>query len=73
MFINGHERSDVVKDRNNFLTRMKDLKPYMVEFEEDGKIKSTIYLSNYAVGGNDQQPIIIITHNKCTHSANNGI
>ena len=53
MFIDGHERSDVVEDRNNFLTRMEDFKFYMVEFEEDGKIKPKVYLSDCAVGAND--------------------
>ena len=73
VFIDGHERSDVVEDQNNFLTRMEDLKPYMVEFEEDGTMKPKIYPSDCAVGGNDRRPIIVITHDECTFSANDGI
>ncbi len=34
MFIDRYEFSDVVEDRNNFLTRMEDVKPYMVELEQ---------------------------------------
>ena len=52
---------------------MEDLKPYMVEFEEDGKMKPKIYPSDCAVGGNDRRPIIVITHDECTFSANDGI
>lgn len=40
VFIDGHERSDVVEDQNKFLTKMEELKPYMVEFKEDGKMKT---------------------------------
>ena len=53
VFIDGHKRLDVVEDRNNFLTKIEDLKLYMVEFEEDGKMKPKDYPSDCAVGGND--------------------
>lgn len=52
---------------------MEDLKPYMVEFEENGVIKLKIYPSNCAVGDEDHWLIIIITYNECTFSANNRI
>lgn len=42
VFIEEHERSDVVEDLNNFLTKMEDLKLNMVEFEEDGKMKPKV-------------------------------
>ncbi len=32
VFVDGHEQTDVVEDRKNFLKKMKELKPYMVEF-----------------------------------------
>lgn len=35
VFIDEHERPDVVEDRANFLKVMEDLKPYIVEFKED--------------------------------------
>lgn len=53
MFIDEHECSDMVEDRNSFLTRMKDLKPYIVEFEENNAIKPKIYLSDYSSGNDD--------------------
>ncbi len=52
---------------------MKELKPYIVEFDEDGVIKPKVYPLDCAIGGNDWQSIIVITHNKCTFSANDGI
>ena len=73
VFVDGHERSDVVEDRKNFLQKMEELKPYIVEFEENGTMKPKIYPSDCAVGGNDRRPIIVITHDECTFSANDGI
>ena len=73
VFIDEHERSDVMEDQNNFLTRMEDLKLYIVEFEEDNIMKPKIYPSDCAVGCNDCQLIIVITYNECIFSANNGI
>lgn len=56
VFIDGYKRSDMVnmvKDRNKFLTKMEDLKPYRVEFKENGIMKPKIYPSNCIVGGED--------------------
>ena len=39
VFIDGNERSDIVEDRKNFLRRIEELKPYMVEFEENSVMK----------------------------------
>lgn len=73
VFIDEHEQSDVVKDCRNFLRKIEELKPYMVEFEENGAMKDKIYPSNCAVHGNDHRPIIIITHHECKFSANDRI
>ena len=73
VFIDGHERSDVIEDCNNFLKKMKELKPYMVEFEEDSAMKAKTYPSNCKVRGPNQSPIVVITHDECTFSANNSI
>ena len=73
IFIDGHERSDVVEDRKKFLEKMEELKPYMVEFEENGAMKEKIYPSDCAVHGPNRRPIIVITHDECTFSANDGI
>ena len=73
VFIDGHERSDVVEDCKVFLNKIEELKPYIVEFDEDGAIKPKVYLLDCVIGGNDRQLIIVITHNECTFSANDGI
>lgn len=44
VFIDRYEHSDIVKDWNNFLIKMENLKPYIVKFKEDNKIKPKIYL-----------------------------
>lgn len=62
----------MMEDCANFLKVIKDLKPYMVEFEEDGTLKPKVYLDDYRVEDPNQCPIIIITHDKCIFSANDG-
>ena len=54
----------MVEDRNRFLTRMEELKPYMVEFEENSAMKPKIYPSDCVVGGEDCRPIIVITYDE---------
>ena len=73
VFINGHERSDVVEVRKNFLKKMEELKPYIVEFEEDGTMKAKTDPSDCAIGGPNRRPIVVITHDECTFFANNSI
>ncbi len=73
VFVDGHERSDVVEDRKNFLPKMEELKPYIVEFDENGAMKPKVYLADCAVGGNNRRPVIVIAHDECTFSANDGI
>ncbi len=43
VFIDGHKQTDVIEDRVNFLKTTQDLKPYMVEFEDDKNIKVKVY------------------------------
>lgn len=73
VFVDGHERSDVVEDRIRFLNKMEELKPYLVEFDENGTMKDKTYPPDCAVGGEDRRPVIVITHDECTFSANDGI
>ena len=54
----------MVEDYVNFLRRIKELKPYMVEFNEDGKMKSKMYLSNWIVNSEEHQLIIVIIYNR---------
>ena len=69
-FFDGHEREDVMKYQETFLEEMKSLLPYFVEFQDDGIILPQEYPENYAVGGPNQQPIIMITHDESTFLAN---
>lgn len=73
VFVDGHERPDMVEDCQKFLRIMKDLEPYLIEFEEDGFMKTKNYPDDCAVGGNIHRPVIVITHDECTFSANDGI
>ena len=73
VFIDEHERSDLVKDQNHFLTKIEDFKQYMVRFEENSAMKPGIYLSDCVLRDDDCLPIIVITYNECNFSANDGI
>ena len=63
VFIDGHERPDVVEDWNCFLTKMEKLKLYMVEFNKDGVIKAKDYPVNYPVERKEYCSIIIFFAN----------
>lgn len=73
VFIDGHERPDVVENRVNFLKVMEDLKPYMVEFEEDGTMKPKVYPDDCVVEGLNQRLVIVITYDEYTFTANDGV
>lgn len=49
MFVDGHKRLDVVKDCERFFKTIEELKPYMVEFNEDGTMKGKEYLLDCTV------------------------
>ena len=49
---------------------MKELKQYLVEFEENGTIKPKAYPEDCQIGGEHRRPVICITHDECTFSAN---
>lgn len=50
----------MVEDYSNFVKVIKDIKPFMVKFKEDGIIKSKIYLNNYTIKSLIWQLIIVI-------------
>ena len=52
---------------------MEEFKLYIVEFEENCAIKPKIYSSDCIVGGNNWQPIMVITYDEYIFSANNEI
>lgn len=51
VFVDKQEQSDIVEDRANFLKKMEELKPYIIEVFEDDVIKPKVYPSDCAVGG----------------------
>ncbi len=65
----------MVEDCNNFLRLMDKLKPYTVEFEEDGTMKPKKYPSDCLVKdqGEERRPIIVITNDDWTFSADHGV
>ena len=63
----------MVEDYRKFLNTIKDLKPYFIEFKEDGSMKIPKYLDNCIVGRDKCCLVIVITYNECTFLANNGI
>lgn len=71
VFFDGHEQEDVREYWETFFHEMKLLLPYFVDFSEDDTMVSKEYTSNYAVGGPEKRPIIMITHDEGTFSANN--
>lgn len=73
VFVDRHEQLNVVKDHENFINTIKDLKPYLVEFKEDGSIKTKNHQDDYTLKGDIYNLIIVITHDECTFSANNTI
>lgn len=72
-FIDGHKQLDIIEDSKNFLKKIEEFKLYIVEFEANGAIKAIIYPFDCAVGKLNWHPIIVITHDECTFSANNDI
>jgi hypothetical protein len=71
VFVDGHERDDVVRYRKEFLDTMDSLLPFIVEFNEDGTMKEKEYPIGCHVGGPDR-PIVLITHDESIFSANDG-
>lgn len=63
----------MVEDWNRFLTKIEELKLYMVKFNEDSAMKTKNYLVNYAVEEKKHCSIIIITYDKYIFFANNRI
>lgn len=63
VFIDRYEWPDMVEDHINFLKIMEDLKPYMIEFEEDRTMKPKVYPNNYIIEDLNKHSFIIITYN----------
>jgi hypothetical protein len=45
-----------------FSKTLEELEPYLVQFDENGKILDELWSKDCQVGGDDRRPIIVITH-----------
>jgi hypothetical protein len=72
IYIDGHERPDVVEYRKNFLDYMHGLGPYLVEFDENGEIKEKQYPPDCYARSPFRRPIIPVTHDESTFNAHDG-
>lgn len=70
VFLNEHERPDVVEYQAQFLKELEALGPYLVKFRDDGSMEEKVYPSDCAVNGPNKRPIILITHDEGIFSAN---
>ena len=71
VFIDGHEREDVVLYRNEvFLPRWKLLQRRMVIFQEDASGTVTWSAPPTLLPG--EKPLVLVTHDECTLNANDG-
>jgi hypothetical protein len=70
VYKDGHERPNVVQYRKEFLDHLDGLKPYLVEFDENGDIKDKEYPPGCFPGSPTKRPIILLTHDESTFQAN---
>lgn len=73
VFVDRHERFNVVEDCSNIVKKMEELKPCMVKFNKDSTMKPKTYPPYCTVKGENKQSIIVITYNVYTFSVNDGI
>ena len=60
----------MVADRVKFVEQVKEDQPYLVEFDSAGNILDKSYPEDCEVGGLQRRPLILITHDESTFSAN---
>ena len=51
---------------------MSDLEPYLVEFDSERNMKEKVYPDDCQVRIENCQPVIVVTHDECIFSANDG-
>lgn len=64
MFINGHEREDVVEYRGEFIERWKGYEKRMYSYDNDGKVDNE--LSGFPVPPGQRFRLILVTHDEST-------
>ncbi len=60
----------MVEYKKTFVSEMKSLLLYFVEFFDDGSILPNVYPDDCLVGESDRELIIMITHDESTFSVN---
>lgn len=73
VFIDRYEWPNMVENCKKFLSIIKNLKLYLVEFKEDGSMKIKNYPDDCIVREDKPYLIIVTTYKKCTFFANNKI
>ena len=64
MYVDGHEREDIVQYQNEFLGRWKELEKQMVTYNNNGDIDTTPI--GFLVPQGTRFCLILITHDKST-------
>lgn len=67
MYIDGHEREDVVKYRGEFIERWKEYEKRMVTYDNEGDIAATP--SGFPVAQGGRFRLILVTHDESTFYA----
>ena len=62
MYIDGHEREDVVEYRNQFMKRWREYEKRMVTYDNDGNVDSIP--SGFPVPQGYQFQLILVTHDE---------
>lgn len=73
IFVDRHKQCDIVKDYKNFFKKIKELKSYIIKFEENKIMKLKIYPFNCIFGRDNYYLIVMITYNKYTFFANSRV
>jgi hypothetical protein len=71
MYIDGHERADIVEYRKGFVARWKEYEKRMVHYDNDGKVIGT--LNGFPLPAHQQGQafkLILVTHDESTFYAN---
>lgn len=63
----------MVEDCKKLLNTIKNLKPYLVEFEENRSIKIKKYLDDCIIEGDKCYLVIVTTYDKCKFSTNDRV
>jgi hypothetical protein len=68
MYVDGHERDDIVEYREAFIKRWKGYEKRMITYDKDGNIDKT--LSGFAVPPGQAFKLILVTHDESTFYEN---